>query len=38
MLDLKYVNTLNKRKINEKEKNFQQRVWEKFYINYLRML
>ena len=36
--DLKYVTLLDKRKMNGKYHNFHQRVWEKFYINSLRLL
>ena len=38
MLDLKYANVLGKRKINEKEENYQKRVWPKVYIKSLILL
>ena len=35
---IKICGCVNKRKVNENEHNSQQKVWEKFYINYLMLL
>ena len=38
VLDWKYMTVLNEGKMNGNEHNYQQRVWEKVYIKYLRLL